>query len=210
MKFHILYICTILICNSPIYAQGVVIQSSGPVYYSWADYDDWYYKKSATYKGWKYIVLHHSATQVGSVSAFHSFHFKQGYGGIAYHFVIGNGNGMKDGEVQETFRWEQQMSGTHVSVNSWEHNVFGIGICLVGNLENSAPTKAQTKALKKLLSRLKKKYSIKNKNIFGHKHVEHDDASGRREKTVCPGKKLDFKTLKPLDTTTYYSPLLID
>jgi hypothetical protein len=68
---------------------------------------------------------------------------------------------------------------------------------LVGNLEKAPPTIAQLVALKKLISRLKIKYGIKSKNIFGHKHVNHDDASGKKEQTACPGKKLDLNTLKP-------------
>lgn len=193
MKTSNLFLFVLLVISGPVQAQKPV-----PVTYSWSDYDDWYYKKSATYQGWKFIVIHHSATLAGSVNAFHRFHTKQGYGGVAYHFVIGNGKGMKDGEVQETFRWKQQISGTHVSVNAWNHNVFGIGICLVGNMENATPTKAQMAALMKLTSRLKKTYSIKSKNIYGHKHVFFDDASGKKEQTACPGKKLDLTTLKPL------------
>jgi hypothetical protein len=168
--------------------------------YLWADYNNWYYKNSESYKGWKYIIIHHSATQAGSVKAFHKYHSKQGFGGIAYHFVIGNGKGMKDGEVQETFRWKQQIAGTHVSVNSWEHNVFGIGICLVGNLENTPPTKSQLKALSTLLHSLKAKFNIQHGNIMGHRHVAYDDASGQTEQTACPGKKLDFQNIfNPVD-----------
>jgi len=195
------FLFVLLVICGPSYAQDTVsknfvIQSSEPVEYSWYNYNDWYYKKSDTYKGWKYIVIHHSATAAGSVHAFHKFHTQQGYGGVAYHFVIGNGNGMKDGEVQGTFRWKQQISGTHVSVDAWDHNVFGIGICLVGNLEKSPPTKSQMAALKKLIARLKITHNINSKNIFGHKHVKHDDASGRKEQTACPGKKLDINKFK--------------
>lgn len=178
-------------------AQSAAAQDSAPVSYLWSDYTHWYYKNSVPYQGWKYIVIHHSATDAGSVGAFHRFHTKQGFGGVAYHFVIGNGNGMPDGAVQATFRWQQQMAGTHVSVNAWDHNVFGIGICLVGNLQHSLPTEAQMTALKELVSRLKAEHGIKNQNIFGYKHVTYDDASGRTEKTACPGKKLDLKELKP-------------
>ena len=149
MKIFILILLAFFISSTTLQAKN-----STPVTYSWTDYDEWYYKKSGEYKGWKYIIIHHSATNAGSVKAFHNFHTRQGYGGIAYHFVIGNGNGMNDGEVQETFRWKQKISGTHVSVNSWEHNVFGIGVCLVGNLENKPPTKAQLDALRKLISKL--------------------------------------------------------
>jgi len=155
------------------------------------NYDDWYYKKTPQYQGWKYIVLHHSASNSGSVKTFDRFHTKQGYGGIAYHFVIGNGNGMKDGEVQETFRWKKQMTGTHVSVNAWDSNIFGIGICLVGNFENTKPTKKQMTSLKKLVSKLQKKHKIKNSHIWGHRHTKWDEQKGRTEQTLCPGKKFD-------------------
>ena len=178
------------------YTQTKKSHSSRETEYSWDNYDAWYNKKLAAYKGWKYIVVHHSATQSGSINAFHKYHTKQGYGGIAYHFVIGNGNGMDDGEVQKTFRWKQQISGTHVSVNAWEYNIFGIGICLVGNLENTVATKAQITALRALISDLKKTHHIKNNNIIGHNHVLYDDASGWKEKTACPGKEMDIKKLK--------------
>ncbi len=192
MKSHILFLSVSLLMITPAHAQRTV-----PVTYSWSDYADWYYKKSDAYQGWKYIVVHHSATSSGSVNAFHQFHTRQGYGGIAYHFVIGNGHGMGDGEVQETFRWQQQAAGTHVSVNAWDHNVFGIGICLVGNMENTLPSAAQLAALKNLISRLQKTYQIPSDNIVGHKHVLYDDASGKMEQTACPGKKLELEKLKP-------------
>jgi len=192
MKITNIFLCSFLLACIPSYVLSSELENVEPVDYSWSDYDDWYYKKSEAYKGWKYIVVHHSATNAGSVNAFHKYHTKQGYGGIAYHFVIGNGNGMDDGEIQETFRWQQQISGTHVSVNAWDHNIFGIGICLVGNLEKSPPTNAQILALKTLIASLQSRHSINDKNIFGHKHVQYDDASGRKEQTACPGRKMDL------------------
>ena len=188
--------------GSTTHAQNVKVKRAVPVKYQWSEFDNWYYKKSDDYKGWKYIVIHHSATNAGSVNAFHKYHTEQGYGGIAYHFVIGNGNGMKDGEIQETFRWKKQISGTHVSVNSWDHNVFGIGICLVGNLEDSLPTKAQMEALEKLISNLQKSYKINSDNIIGHKHVMFDDASGKREPTACPGRKFNLDKVKLFDISS--------
>ena len=172
--------------------EGEATPPSAPSY-EWEKYDNWYYKKTKNFKGWKYIVLHHSATEAGSVKAFDRFHTDQGYGGIAYHFVIGNGNGMRDGEIKSTFRWQQQIAGTHVSVNSWEHNVFGIGICLVGNLEKIEPTPAQKKALDKLVKDLRSKYGIAAKNVLGHSQVPFDTDSKRHEQTLCPGKKLTPK-----------------
>ena len=195
MKVTLILLLLLMIFGAPANASSPAGDKSGQLEYSWSNFDDWYYKKTGSYHGWKYIVIHHSATDAGSVNAFHRFHSQQGYGGIAYHFVIGNGNGMPDGEIQETFRWQQKIAGTHVSVHSWEHNVFGIGICLVGNLEQAPPTKAQLASLKKLVSKLKVKYGIKDHNIFGHKHVRYDNGSGKTEKTACPGRKLDLQQL---------------
>lgn len=164
--------------------------------YDNANFSDWYYKTTKQYQGWKYIVLHHSATEAGSVKGFDRFHRKQGYGGVAYHFVIGNGKGMKDGEVQETFRWKDQISGTHVTVDSWEYNVMGIGICLVGNLEKNKMTKKQERALQDLIKKLRKKHSITAINILSHQDVPYDNNPHQKQATLCAGKNLDIKTIR--------------
>ena len=193
MKRKKIFLLTLLIIGTMLWAKNCM-----PLEFPWSDHYKWYYKKADKYKGWKYIVIHHSATQAGSVKAFHTFHTQQGYGGIAYHFVIGNGHGMPDGAVQATFRWKKQIAGTHVSGNAWNHNVFGIGICLVGNLEKSPPTKAQIASLLKLIDMLKQTYDITANNIVGHKHVKSSNTSGRTEKTACPGKKLDIAKVRDL------------
>jgi len=161
-----------------------------------------YEKKSSMARGWKYIVLHHSATAAGSAAAFHRYHTKMGYGGLCYHFVIGNGNGAPDGHIEEGFRWKSQMAGTHVDVNSWYHNIFGIGICLVGNLDQSPPTPKQVAALKGLVQRLCSEYGIPRENVLGHNQVPFGEMSWDRRAvhvsfkgqrtaaTKCPGRFL--------------------
>ncbi len=39
-------------------------------------------------KKWKYIIVHHSATEVGSSQQFNASHLKRGWKGVGYHFVI--------------------------------------------------------------------------------------------------------------------------
>ncbi len=152
-------------------------------------------------KGWKYIVIHHSGTKSGSVESFHKHHLRLGIGGLGYHFIIGNGNGMKDGEIKAGFRWKKQISGCHVSRAARYHNVFGIGICLVGNFERTKPTKKQIKSLVLLIKKLIKKYGIKTTDIIGHKHVVRSKIKlinnklrvkflKAKERTLCPGKNL--------------------
>lgn len=132
---------------------------------------------------WEFIVIHHSATTSGSVESIHRSHRsrKDGNGkswlGIGYHFVIGNGNGMVDGKISATFRWTQQLHGAHSG--SLRHNDRGIGICLIGNFEESKPTAAQRESVTQLLQSLADRYSIPKQRIIGHYQVRA---------TACPGR----------------------
>ncbi len=155
-------------------------------------WNDIYFKHPNMAKGWKFIVIHHSATNAGSAKAFHKYHVDQGYGGLSYHFVIGNGNGSPDGKVEIGFRWKNKVAGTHADVNSWYHNIFGIGICLVGNLEKSKPTEKQMASLIKLVKNLSKKNNIPKSNIIGHKQVPHGEVDWDHEKIIVEYKKGKF------------------
>ena len=59
---------------------------------------------------WKGIVIHHSGTKMGSAKGMDRVHREERKmaNGLAYHFVIGNGRGMKDGEVYIGNRWKKQ------------------------------------------------------------------------------------------------------
>ena len=107
--------------------------------------DPW--KPSVPPRNWTWIVIHHTASSHGSVESIHAAHLQRRdrngnpWRGIGYHFVIGNGNGMEDGEIEPTFRWRQQLPGAHAGED--EHNQHGIGIALVGNFELGPPTPAK-------------------------------------------------------------------
>lgn len=143
------------------------------------------WKPTVKEREWKYIVLHHTASQRGSVESIHQAHQqrkdKSGrpWLGIGYHFVIGNGNGMPDGEIEPTFRWRQQMHGAHAGAGDPAYNNVGIGIVLVGNFEEKPPSSAQIQAVKRLVRTLKAAYGISSNNIIGHRDVKA---------TACPGK----------------------
>ncbi|HET6424006.1 MAG TPA: peptidoglycan recognition family protein [Planctomycetaceae bacterium] len=134
-------------------------------------------------RNWKYLVLHHTASDAGNVESIHNTHLKnkdkngKHWLGIGYHFVIGNGQGMDDGEIEPTFRWKQQMPGAHAGVN--EHNQRGIGIVLIGNFEKSQPTPRQVKSVKELVAVLAREYAIHAEHVIGH---------GDIKATECPGQ----------------------
>lgn len=139
---------------------------------------------------WRTIVLHHSATPGGSPEAFESWHRdRRGFRlGMAYHFVIGNGRGMGDGEIRAGSRWRLQQQGAHVAwrlrdasgASVADHS---IGICLVGNFERSQPTRAQLASLRKLVRALRVRYGIDARAVQGHGDVHPGH-------TACPGRAL--------------------
>jgi N-acetyl-anhydromuramyl-L-alanine amidase AmpD len=138
---------------------------------------------------WKYIVVHHSATSAGSAKGMDEYHRTRRHmeNGLAYHFVIGNGRGMKDGEVYVGNRWTRQLHGGHLSLDSL--NEVSIGICLVGNFNQSKPTRKQIDALEALLESLMKRCGLKAGAVQTHKQIQP-------KHTECPGKRFDLKLVK--------------
>ncbi|MBS0204400.1 MAG: N-acetylmuramoyl-L-alanine amidase [Planctomycetes bacterium] len=149
------------------------------------------WKPETAARDWKYIVLHHTASDQGDVESIHESHLKnkdkngKPWLGIGYHFVIGNGKGMNDGEIEPTFRWKQQMQGAHAGVA--EYNQLGIGIVLVGNFENGPPTAAQVTSVKRLVRVLSGDYEIKTAQIVGHGDVKA---------TECPGTHFPLSEIR--------------
>ena len=147
------------------------------------------FPSSVTEMKWEYIIIHHSATSAGSALAIHEYHLKRNMwrNGLGYDFIIGNGNGAFDGGIEVSHRWAKQMHGSHVAVD--DMNAKGIGICLIGNFENTLPTDKQLETLNSLTRYLSKKYNIPPENILGHGEVK-----GAR--TQCPGKHLKLEKLR--------------
>jgi N-acetyl-anhydromuramyl-L-alanine amidase AmpD len=119
---------------------------------------------------------------------FEQWHRKRGWDELGYHFVITNGDGGTDGNVEVGSRWLKQKHGAHAKSVTGEYNEQGIGICLVGNFEAAEPTPAQWASLVKLTAFLTRRYDIPNERIIGHQDVN--------AKTQCPGKGLDLRRLR--------------
>ncbi|MEJ6602807.1 MAG: LysM peptidoglycan-binding domain-containing protein [Verrucomicrobiia bacterium] len=137
---------------------------------------------------WRYIVCHHSAIEAGNAEAYGRAHKRRGMeNGLAYHFVIGNGRDSGDGEIEIGPRWKKQLQGGHV--RSDKVNESGIGICIVGNLQNHRPSTKQRQAMNELIGFLKDGYSRSNAEVTVHKLVD-------KNHTVCPGKYFPYDDLK--------------
>jgi hypothetical protein len=147
---------------------------------------------------WKYIVIHHTASEIGSLKDIHQWHLDKGWEhGCGYDFVIGNGTNSSDGRIEKGPRWEKQIHGAHVrlseerarqkGVDSNHYNEHGIGIALVGDFEQDRPSPKQMASLVKLVKFLVQECSIPVSSIIGHGDVDQ---------TRCPGAYLSIPRLR--------------
>jgi hypothetical protein len=134
---------------------------------------------------WEWIIIHHSATRVGSAEVFDAAHRARGMiNGLAYHFVIDNGTeGKPDGFIETGPRWIKQMHGGHC--RQPYINESGIGICLVGNFSVDQPTSKQLDSLVLLIHGLQDQFHIPDDHILGHGEVIG-------EFSECPGSQFPW------------------
>ncbi len=136
---------------------------------------------------WKRIVVHHSAIKYGNAKKYDSAHRQRGMqNGLAYHFLIGNGIDSGDGEIEIGPRWKKQLLGGHV--RSYNLNLTAIGICLVGNFEQTHPSKKQLDAFTQLMDWLQGDVLKKKTQFAGHKEL-------KGEQTICPGKNFPLAAM---------------
>lgn len=139
---------------------------------------------------WKYIIVHHTATDIGKALQVHRAHEDRGFwNGLGYHFLIDNGTlGKGDGQIEVSPRWIKQQDGAHCQAGGM--NKVGIGIALVGNFNLDHPTQNQLQSLTYLLRTLMKYYRISPRNVMGHRDVEG-------AATDCPGKQFPWQSIRP-------------
>ena len=135
---------------------------------------------------WKYIVIHHSGVGNGTVKSMDHYHREVRHmeNGIAYHFVIGNGQGMGDGEIAVCPRWTKQLAGGHLA--SEAQNSVALGICLVGNFDKSTPTPGQMKSLRSLSRSLMARCRLSPNAVKTHQQINVVH-------TRCPGTRFPSK-----------------
>ncbi len=135
---------------------------------------------------WKYIVIHHSATERGSAHIFDKGHRLRGFRhGLGYHFVVDNGTyGTHLGQIESGERWYRQMEGAHC--NRMGMNEEGIGICLVGNFSQGKVPPEQLESAAWLVKNLQKRYGIPPSHILRHKDV-------KKKETECPGNEFPWE-----------------
>jgi len=134
---------------------------------------------------WKYIIVHHTATDEGSALYLDESHRNRGWDGLGYHFLINNGTqGKPDGHIEASLRWIHQENGAHCKASNM--NAKGIGIAIVGNCTNEKPSQKQLDTLVYTVNVLRKYYNIPTRNIMGHRDVPGAN-------TECPGNSFPWQ-----------------
>jgi LysM repeat protein len=131
---------------------------------------------------WQYIVIHHSYVDTGTVKSMDKYHREVRHmeNGLAYHFVIGNGSGMGNGEIAVCRRWMRQLDGGHLA--SEATNKIALGICLVGNFDKHQPTSKQMESLRVLVQALLVRCQLTPRAVKTHQQINVVH-------TRCPGAK---------------------
>ncbi|OHB66143.1 MAG: hypothetical protein A2Y76_03175 [Planctomycetes bacterium RBG_13_60_9] len=101
---------------------------------------------------WESIEIYFSGTKRGSIEQ------PSGAVDMSCHFVICNGRGAKDGEIQTTEQWQKQWSIR--PGRTWQGTDKTIRICLIGDSVTMLPTDYQLKRLEMLLEALCRKFNI--------------------------------------------------
>jgi hypothetical protein len=101
---------------------------------------------------WRYIYVHHSRTPGGDAVGLAQQ--------SADHFVIGNGDGAIDGEIQMTQSWNHQDSIGNPPLGASHMDPGCISICVVGDFDRTRPTETQLRRLGQLVGTLQEKLHI--------------------------------------------------
>ncbi|MFM9958906.1 MAG: peptidoglycan recognition family protein [Phycisphaerales bacterium] len=129
---------------------------------------------------WLGIVIHHSGSAMGSADSIARQQQAGGIKTLGYHFVVGNGQGAKDGVIAAGPRWLNQTPGAHAKgPQSEAFNLRTIGVCLVGDGESRDFTDKQVDALVELVGQLQKQFNIPASAVVLHRDVAATVSPGR-------------------------------
>lgn len=120
---------------------------------------------------WNRIILHHSGSNRCTVEGITDWHVnKLGWSAMGYHFIV-----LRDGSLHVGERWRLQREGAHCK----GANEDAIGICLIGNFDESPAPDAQRAAAAALVELLRAELGIAKEHVTDHR--DH-------RATACPGK----------------------
>lgn len=120
---------------------------------------------------WTQIIIHHSGKLDGNAASIGKLHQDLDYGELQYHFVINNGRGAPDGQIQVGPLWQRQADDVYAPAS--------ISICLVGNGDQTPPTIAQMQQLVRLITAIQEQLRIPASGVRLHSELAPTTSPGR-------------------------------
>lgn len=113
---------------------------------------------------WNWIEIYYSGTKAGNIEQLASLSGLASPEDINCHFVVCNGLGGGDGQVQPTPKWQKQWS--IVPGQSWYGNGQTIRLCVIADGHACPPTGLQKKRIKALIEGLCRKFEIWHEDVY--------------------------------------------
>jgi hypothetical protein len=112
---------------------------------------------------WSRIEIFYSGTKIGNTEQLASFNGLANSRDLNFHFIVCNGYGGTDGQIQPTEKWQKQWSS--VPSRTWRGSGQTIRICIIADGKTFRPTDCQIKRVQVLVESLCKRFHIQPGSI---------------------------------------------
>jgi hypothetical protein len=113
---------------------------------------------------WECVEVYYSGTKAGNIDQLASLSGLASSDDINCHFVVCNGLGGSDGQIQASEKWQQQWSV--IPDHTWYGSSRIIRICLVADGKSVRPTNSQIKRTEALVESLVMRFNVPAAQIF--------------------------------------------
>ena len=113
---------------------------------------------------WNCIEIYYSATKAGNIEQLASLNGLASPEDINCHFVICNGLGDGDGQIQPTEKWQRQWS--IIPGRTWYGSGRTIRLCIIADGKTARPTDFQIKRTEALVEKLCRKFDIRPQAVY--------------------------------------------
>ena len=113
---------------------------------------------------WNCIEIYYSGTRAGNIEHLASLSGLASAEDINCHFVICNGLGGGDGQIQSTEKWQNQWS--IIPGRTWYGSGQTIRICVIANGKSARPTDSQKQKTQVLVEELCRRFGIQPESVY--------------------------------------------
>lgn len=129
---------------------------------------------------WDSIIIYHSSSPFGSPDSLAARQRQHTQEEMGFHFLIGNGSGMGNGDIHVGNRWLGQEAGLHgISQAGTADPQRAIGVCLIGDGNRRPFSQLQVQRLAQLVAALSRELNIPPDQVFLQSDLAEVASPGR-------------------------------